>query len=462
MAEVKEIVLTEGELDLIRGIDRDMEAMALRRQGALLMAISSRGLKGNWDYRDGKLVLIEAAAPAAPAARSMPPIPDTPKSDAPKSDTRYESSLAAALAARDGEDFERAIRYAAEAMECATDARAHTLAAACHGFLEHAEEALRLSEEAVRRWPNDAGAHHERAFQLLRSRRWQEGWREWEYRNTLASARECMAKSLPGLPEWDGKPLEGAKLLVIGEGGIGDTLQFSRYFQFVREAGGEVLFCGKSVQLAELLRHTGAVWDAVGGDQPIPTVARAWAGLWSLPKLLGIDEPPPPLAIPRTRHVRDTAGKLRVGIHWRGDGSGPAHKWRPSNLDYWIPLSKVPGVELVSLQLGETPRFCASGLDPQCSLVEAAQAVASCDLVIAGDGVVAHLAGSLGVPTWLVLHRYGFWPWERDEFSSWYPDITVFRQAEGGWQDLFDRVAAKLFDRVSAKLKLRALIPGPR
>jgi hypothetical protein len=152
-----------------------------------------------------------------------------------------------------------------------------------------------------------------------------------------------------------------------------------------------------------------------------------------------------------------------VAIAWQGSPKYAGDRQRSIPLHFFAPLADIPGVQLLSLQkgfgvdqLGPTARhFVPVDLGRQIdeggqAFVDSAAVIQLVDLVITSDTALAHLAGAMGVPVWLVLHLAGDWRWLRDrDDSPWYPTMRLFRQqTSGDWQRVFDRVAGALRERL--------------
>lgn len=141
----------------------------------------------------------------------------------------------------------------------------------------------------------------------------------------------------------------------------------------------------------------------------------------------------------------------RIGLCWKGSPTHTNDRLRSIPDQQAMTLFSVPGVEWQSLQYKvPVPESCLPC--PTGDFRDTAEAIASCDLVITVDTSVAHLAGSLGVETWLLLPVLAEWRWMQDrEDSPWYPSMRLVRQDEGGWGPLLDRVRADLVTYLNAR-----------
>ena len=243
---------------------------------------------------------------------------------------------------------------------------------------------------------------------------------------------------------WDGTPLNGQTILLQAEQGLGDAFQFIRYAPLVKKRGGTVLAtCYQP--LASLLRGCPGVDAIVLEGQPLPDFD-TYAPLLSLPVILKTTLETIPVEVPylaadgerlgRWRRERDRASGLRVGIVWQCRNLRPVDFARSAPLSVFTALGAIPGVRLFSLQkepgtepLGATPCPVADLGSRFDTFADTAAAIVNLDLVVTVDTAVAHLAGALGVPVWVVLPFTPDWRWLLDrEDSPWYPSMRLFRQ----------------------------------
>lgn len=422
MAQV--VKVTANAAQLIEQYSSAIEDLARQRTAALRMLMQTLGVEGEgWRYEAGKL------------------INDTPKPG--------DAMVAQAVRAREEGKIEQSYKLTRRAISAGvSDAVAYSNLASCLGMMGHLGDANAVCTEAISRFPDEHDMlRYERAFHRLRAGDWG-GWEDWEFRQSRLGIVENMTKLLPGVPEWDGEHLDGT-LMIVAEGGIGDTIMYARYMRQVmgfRVPSGAVVVC-KSKTVAEVFANINGALALT--NEPLPDVA-AWIPMWSLAKhWAGI--PPPPL--PCFGHPREHgySGKTRVGICWHGDKDAAAALYRPSDTDNWWPLFNIPNVEVISLQMGES---WLAGQPPDIpnhfTLQQTADVIRDLDLVIACDGMIAHLAGTIGVPVWMPLHRYGYWPWEPSgETTVWYPSIRMFHE-EQGWPHLFGKLAKMLQDMATS------------
>lgn len=321
-----------------------------------------------------------------------------------------------------------------------------TLAAQASAYLVHLleaqhrwEEALTESRAALAREPGNPGLAVHLATSLLGLGRYEEAWPLFEARARL-SAGDVRPK-LP-CPEWTGQPV--ASLSVWDEQGFGDTIQMARYIPELVARGMAVTFVVRP-QLAALFSGLGASVVAAEGQIRVP-MTDAWAMIGSLPGLLGVTlenlrrAPPYLRADPQLGAKWAAAlGGARIGVVARGKAGHPNDVNRSLPSEGAAFLQSLPGA--VNLLPGESPLLIADFANTAAVLDRLA-------LVITVDTAVAHLAGALGKPCWLLLPYEGAdWRWTREDRtdSPWYPSLRLYRQpAAGDWAAVLRAVAQDL------------------
>jgi tetratricopeptide (TPR) repeat protein len=330
-------------------------------------------------------------------------------------------------------------------------------------------EALRSIDRALALKPEDPTATWSKAVLKLALGDLREGWRLYEARFRLPHARPARRFDAP---RWSGdQPLAGKTLFVHSEQGLGDTLQFCRFLGLIEERGAQVVF-EVQPQLIKLLRTLDSRAVIISRGEPLPPFD-FHAPLLSLPLALRTDTGSIPRSVPYltvdSSSVRVWKEKLaalpgfRVGLNWHGNPEAEKHsalQARSFPLRAAAALAELPGISLVSLQKGagaeqrsqvEFGGSVAQLTDPQRLgpdeiADETAAIMMGLDLVITADTALAHLAGALGVPVWVVLQSVPDWRWfiERED-SPWYPTMRLFRQrSRGDWREVLGRVAAEL------------------
>lgn len=303
---------------------------------------------------------------------------------------------------------------------------------------------------------------------LLGLGRFEEGWRRYESRYEQTAFVHRRTREVLRCAQWQGEPLAGKTLLVWQEDGLGDMLQFSRYFaEFQARHAARVVFACQPA-LHRLMATVDGVDAVLDHETAMAQAAQFdyWTSLLSAPMHTGttLDTIPPPVRLaPGPASVARWRARLdvlpagpRVGLVWKGNPKhhNDAHRSLPS-LALLTPLWSVPGVNFVSLQKGQgedEARQPPGGL-PLLHLgselddfADTAAIVAQLDLVVCVDTSTAHLAASLGKPCWVLLPNQDVdWRWMhgRDD-SPWYPGtVRLFRRGrDESWIQMAERVRA--------------------
>jgi tetratricopeptide (TPR) repeat protein len=291
-----------------------------------------------------------------------------------------------------------------------------------------------------------------------------EGFANYDARRKVFGDRERFYH-LPDASRWRGDSLAGRQLLVWAEQGQGDLLQMARYLPLLKsqkQAQSLTVCCPKS--LVRLFTRIPGVDSIVDTDSPLPDY-ELHCSFMDLPALFGTRLDNIPAAIPYLTPEPSDINKwqarlgseprLKVGIVWAGGKKTMADAVRSLTLTHFLPLAKVSDVCFVSLQKGEGASASRSTdgelpmLDWTSELgdfADTAALIETLDLVISVDTSVAHLAGALGKPVWL-LNRFGSeWRWLLDRRDSpWYPSVTIYRQQDRDeWSVLLQEIAQDL------------------
>jgi tetratricopeptide (TPR) repeat protein len=376
------------------------------------------------------------------------------------------SNLGTALSERD--ELTQAVACHRRALELKPD-RAETynslgLALQAQGRFAEASAGY---QRAIELEPHHAEAHYNRSMLRLLAGDFEQGLAEYAWR--WETRRKPFI--LPPFPHpiWDGRPLEGRRLLLHGEQGYGDTLQFIRYAAQAKQRGAGVLV-GCTKPLLRIVRSCRFV-DQVVYEITSPQDFDVYCPLLSMPQLMKTtlgsvphDVPylfaDPPLVEQWRGELGPIAG-FKIGIAWRGNPKHRNDRARSFPLSCFQPLGHLPGIHLVSLQKGageeDLPevrdRFPITELGSRLNdFMDMAAVMVNLDLVITCDTAVAHLAGALGVPVWVALPLVPDWRWMLDRSDSpWYPTMRLFRQdRRGDWQGVFQRIEAALGEQLAA------------
>lgn len=291
---------------------------------------------------------------------------------------------------------------------------------------------------------------------LLKMGRLQEGWTSYENRFQIS---ELIPPRDFNAPLWTGQSFEQQTLLITAEQGLGDTIQFIRYAQLIKASGGRlVVEC--QAPLEDLLKSCPGIDQVVASGQPLP--GYDWhVSLMSLPHIFQTTLETIPSEVPYLGPIHPaqrTPGKaLQVGLVWAGNPKQQRDRMRSCRFEELLPLFETAGIHWVCLQK-EIPPSDRDAL-AACEHLErvslddfsaTAEQVSGLDLVISVDTSVAHLAGALNVPVWILLAKSADWRWllDRDD-SPWYPSARLFRQRQaGGWKEVVQRVGEELRKRV--------------
>ncbi|MCU1232528.1 MAG: glycosyl transferase family 9 [Candidatus Solibacter sp.] len=307
-----------------------------------------------------------------------------------------------------------------------------------------------------------AESHYDLCMALLRVGNFHEGWVEYEWRWRAHGKNYGSMAAVRGLtqPLWDGSPFPGRTLLLHAEQGLGDTIQFARYVPLAATRGGAVIV-EVQPELKHLLASLPGAAVVVARGEPLPPFD-LHCPLMSLPLAFAttLETIPPPAPVREPRAKTPRGANLRVGLVWAGTSQHPNNRNRSIPLSSFAPLLASSNISFFSFQVGPAAREIESldqtgrirDLAPLLAdFTDTADGLAEMDLLITVDTSVAHLAGTLGVETWVLIPFVPDWRWMLDrEDTPWYPSMRLFRQtARGEWSDAIERLGTALDERAA-------------
>lgn len=346
-------------------------------------------------------------------------------------------------------DFEGSLVHAQHAVRIAPD---HPYAVRILGTallnLNRLDEAQAHLRRALQLKPDLALAQLDLAFTLLAAGQLEEGWAWYEKRWNDVSRLKRPPYFNPAL-EWQGprtQPLQGKRIALYVEQGLGDVIQMVRYLPMLQADGAQV-FCVLQPELTPLLEHSFPGVQCLTPDRNFTVDCHA--ALLELPMRYGTTLENIPAQVPYLRAPQDKRqawrerlaawyGKLKIGIAWSGFLGQQNNRNRAFYLSELQPLLRMPGVQGFSLQKGDAGPYTdvRMGQDELIDFTgewhdftDSAAMLENLDLVITVDTSIAHLAGALGQPVWVMLGPNADWRWlmERED-SPWYPTMRLFRR----------------------------------
>ncbi len=326
------------------------------------------------------------------------------------------------------------------------------------------EAAVASYDQAIALRPDVADDYWNKSFALLLGGDLVEGWKLYEWR-WAADKMKTQKRNFPQ-PLWLGKEsLAGKTILLHSEQGLGDTIQFCRYAQFVTDLGAQVILEAPK-PLVGVLKHLSGVSEVVVEGSPLPAF-EYHCPLLSLPLAFKttVDSIPCP-----TPYLRAEPGKLaywtsklgekrapRVGLVWSGRpehtndrnrsiGLAALLQHLPARFEYVSLQKEVRDSDRLALESGPHVLHVGNELD---DFTNTAALCALMDVIISVDTSVAHLSGALGKPTWVLLPFSPDWRWMLNrEDSPWYPSVRLYRQPRvGDWDSVLKNVKVQLTEQ---------------
>ncbi|MDE8347144.1 MAG: tetratricopeptide repeat protein [Acidocella sp.] len=335
--------------------------------------------------------------------------------------------------------------------------------------MDESDAALAAYDEASAIDPNAPGPYWNKALLLLRNGHYDQGWRYYEWRfsaDSIGPGQIIPRRTFPGRRLWlGGETLKGKTILLHEEQGLGDMIQFMRFVPMIAALGATIIIetFTPLTRLFQSLLATAGVQAVIGVGDKLPQFD-LYCPMMSLPCALGVTLETLPADCPYLSAPGETnlawqkqlgaAKKPRVAFVWKSN-SGPGAA-RSIPFKTFSALFS-PEIEFISLQKSATDAEHAL-LDEHginhighklSDFADTAAVLEQCDLVISIDTALAHLAGALGKPVWILLPARAEWRWlKHTDTSPWYPSARLFRSKEQNtWSDIIQNMKAELATR---------------
>ncbi len=334
------------------------------------------------------------------------------------------------------------------------------------------DEACERFQKALDLRPDFALAEFNLATTRMLSGDLKSGWSGYERRSETGEIRDAVTPPRQfDQPRWDGQPISGKRLLVHSDQGFGDTIQFVRFLEQVKQRSAAHVVFECQPQLVSLLSDNPAIDEIIADGEPLPEFDLQ-VSLSSLGGLLSIELDNLPAKVPYIQAGSELRPELlellevansshqNIGIVWQGNPAQARDALRSCPLDKLLALAELPNVSLFSLQTGETGLAQLKALEADAAIVDigshlnnfadTAAVLDRLDLLITVDTAVAHLGGAMGAEVWTLLPHTPDWRWllDRDD-SPWYPTMRLFRQPK--WGD-WDSVVVAVIDALKTRL----------
>ena len=340
-------------------------------------------------------------------------------------------------------------------------------------LISNVDEGIKYYKKAIELDNTNTQAYLRLSQLYLVSENFDKGWKYHEFRIIDKSQ---YIKSINSLGEavWEKQSLKNKNIFVYHEVGLGDTIHFVRYLKLLNKLGAHVYFKSQS-QLIKLLEESNIGAEIVDNDNALAMFngefhVDAALPLLSLPYFFGtnLNNIPYPEGYLKANQEKVSFyhkkyfqnNDFKIGISWQGNKSMWRDKDRSVSLDYFYSIAKLFGIMLYSLQKNdEIDQLIDVQNDIEIinigetfeNFSDIAAAIENLDLVITVDTSIAHLAGALSKPTWLLLSTYPDWRWFiNKDYSPWYSSLKIIRQRErGNWNDVFQEAETELKKKLS-------------
>ena len=320
--------------------------------------------------------------------------------------------------------------------------------------------AIDYLDSQLKTYPDDTELKMQLSFAQLGAGDYATGFETYQIR---WEAGELKPRDLP-FAEWKGEPLAGKIVLVLPEQGFGDAVLFARFVKTLKSRGAIVHFLAEKPMVRLFDGMEGVDW--IGTQVSKSVDVDFWINSMDLALLHFEDSDtavPPPVRLKTPPAAKERAQVItapyrdvkKIGVVWTGSATYKGNAFRSFRHADFLPLTEIEGVQLFSLYKGPylapyeadgTSAFIVNAGASEADFADCAAMMQEMDLVITSDTATAHVAGSLGVPTWTILHWDPFWVWRHSgNTTEWYPDMRLFRQQTPlQWDAVMAEVACEL------------------
>lgn len=342
----------------------------------------------------------------------------------------------------------------------------HAMIGRCYRGMGDYDAAIEYLTPMADKYPQEPEIKLQLAFAQLGAGQYGAAFRSYDARWNTS---EIDSPDVPFTKWSDGMTVKGKSLLILPEQGFGDMVLMVRFIPLVAAMGAKIRLVAKPPLQRLLADIDGIEW--IGPTAKTDDPVDLWITLMDLPKLVygateaGDVPPPTTLSIPADsadRAKRITAqhrDMFKIGVVWSGSTTYKGNTFRSFTHREFLPMAMLPGVQLFSLYKG--PYLEAFQQDGSAAIIidtastdrdfaDCAATMREMDLVITSDTATAHIAGSLGIPVWVVLHWDAFWVYRHaGDTTQWYPNMRLFRQQKPqDWSSAFDEVIDALVERI--------------
>lgn len=342
----------------------------------------------------------------------------------------------------------------------------------CYNYKNETEKAIYYFKKALEVDNNDLDARYNLAFTQLSIGDFKNGFANYECRILSPQTAITTEYLTFEKPRWKGENLEGKTIFVHHEQGLGDAIQFARFFYELKLQGAKVLY-NAPVIFSELFKDSELICPELISpelhktEKDFESHFDYYLPLMSLPFVLNTSPSTIPLSAPyispnqqkiqkSQKLFQKDSNKIKIGICWKGNPNGDPK--RIIKLKEFYTLCDIPNVSLYSFQKGSGQEELAE-LPANIKIVDVGQflddfsdtaaALANMDLLISNDSSMVHLGGAMGIKTWVLLPYFPEWRWGlNSDCSPWYDSVRLFRQKTiDNWTEVFQDVKKELSNK---------------